>query len=91
MRFWEYNEIIILTSGDRLWTPHFKRTASTLTQNGTLTLDHLPFQAGETVEVIVLPNALQTSPRERYSLRGTPVAYQAPMDPVAKPDWESLS
>ena len=63
------------------------RIETTLTQNGTLTLDHLPFQAGEAVEVIVLPHMPLTTPPDRYSLRGTPVQYQDPMEPVAEQDW----
>lgn len=66
------------------------RIETTLTENGTLTLDHLPFQAGETVEVIVLPNALMPPPQDRYSLRGTPVQYQEPLEPVAEQDWDAL-
>lgn len=73
------------------------RIETTLTQNGTLTIDDLPFQAGETVEVIVLPHvlspsshALSPSSPDRYSLRGTPVQYQEPMEPVAEHDWEAL-
>ncbi len=67
------------------------RIETTLTQNGTLTLDHLPFQAGETVEVIVLPNALASLSHNSYSLRGTLVQYQEPMEPVAQQDWEVLA
>ena len=66
------------------------RVETTLTQNGTLTLDHLPFQAGEAVEVIVLPHALSTTPHDCYPLRGTPVRYQDPMEPVAEQDWDLL-
>lgn len=66
------------------------RIETTLTENGTLTLEHLPFQAGETVEVIVLPNVSANSPR-RYPLRGTPLQYQEPMEPVAEQDWEALA
>jgi hypothetical protein len=66
------------------------RIETTLTQNGTLTLEHLPFQAGEAVEVIVLPNSFPSSPHDRYSLRGTPVQYQEPTEPVAEQDWEAL-
>ena len=33
------------------------RVETTLTQDGTLTLDHLPFQAGEAVEIIILPHS----------------------------------
>jgi hypothetical protein len=64
------------------------RVETTLTQNGTLTLEHLPFQAGETVEVIVLPNAAPP-PQNRYPLRGLPVRYEGPTEPVAEQDWDA--
>ncbi len=44
------------------------RIETTLTQNGTLTLDHLPFQAGEAVEVIVLPHMPSTTPTDRLNV-----------------------
>ena len=66
------------------------RIETTLTENGTLTLAHLPFQAGEAVEVIVLSNALLSHSRNPYSLRGTPVHYREPTEPVAEQDWDAL-
>ena len=67
------------------------RIETTLTQDGTLTLDHLPFQAGETVEVIVLAPVPLPPPQEHYPLRGTPVEYPDPLEPVEELDWEELS
>lgn len=67
------------------------RVETTLTQNGTLTLDHLPFQAGEAVEVIVMPNKLVPLSTDLYPLRGTPLQYDEPMGSVAEEDWEALS
>ena len=64
---------------------HAHRIETTLTQDGTLTLAHLPFQAGETVEVIVLPNTSALPAQDRYLLRGTPVEYLDPLEPVAGP------
>ena len=70
------------------------RVEATLTKDGLLVLDHLPFRAGETVEVIVLTNpAAQPveapNPSEdRYPLRGTVIKYQNPFEPVAEADWE---
>ena len=69
------------------------RIETTLTQNGTLTLDHLPFQAGETVEIIVLTTASsqnRSSPQDRSSLRGTLLEYHDPLEPVAEQDWDAL-
>ena len=67
------------------------RVETTLTENGALTLDHLPFQAGEAVEVIVMPKRLVPLSTDLYSLRGTPLRYDEPMDLVAEEDWEALS
>lgn len=67
------------------------RIETTLTQDGTLTLDLLPFQAGQTVEVIVLSQALQPSPQDRSPLRGTPTESLGASKPVEKLDWEELS
>ena len=69
-----------------------------LTENGTLTLRDLPFQAGDAVEVIILerhklqPSEAPTSPSDSnpYPLRGTVIRYDDPTEPVALEDWEVL-
>ena len=72
------------------------RIETTLIQDGKLTLDQLPFRAGETVEVIVLTNPAappvksHNPPEDRYPLRGTVIEYQNPFEPVAEADWEVL-
>ena len=69
------------------------RIETTLTQNGTLTLDHLPFQAGEMVEIIVLTTASsqnRSSLQDRSFLRGTLLEYHDPLEPVAEQDWDAL-
>ncbi len=76
---------------DRLALLQAHRVETTLTQNGTLTLEDLPFQAGEAVEVIVQTNHSPVPNQNRYPLRGTPVYYPDPTDPVAEQDWEALS
>lgn len=63
------------------------RVKATVDQDGTLTLRDLPFHAGETVEVIIL--AQPSPPARRYPLRGTPVRYDRPTEPVAEEDWEA--
>lgn len=65
------------------------RIETTLTQDGTLALDSLPFQAGETVEVIVLLKSAARPPGARYPLRGTVIEYHAPFESVAESDWEA--
>jgi hypothetical protein len=67
------------------------RLEITITQDKTLTLRSLPFQAGELVEVIILPKAPAPSvPHDRYPLRGTPITYINPTEPVAQTDWEVM-
>lgn len=66
--------------------PH--RIQQTLEKDGMLTLKDLPFHAGETVEVIILPKPLP-SDRDACSLRGTPVTYLEPFEPVGVDDWDA--
>jgi hypothetical protein len=67
------------------------RLETTLQQDGTLTIDHLPFRAGQVVEVIVLPLARRDGSDNPYPLRGLPVHYDRPTEPIADNDWETLS
>ncbi len=64
------------------------RVETTLEQDGTLTLHHLPLRAGEAVEVIILVRPAAVSPEGRYPLRGKPLVYLDPTEPVAETDWE---
>ena len=41
---------------------------TTLTQDGTLTLSDLPFQAGDSVEVIIVPRAAASAVAKRISI-----------------------
>jgi hypothetical protein len=66
------------------------KTLKTLTQNGTLTLEALPFPAGAQVEVIVLSIEPHASDENPYSLHGTPYRYQEPFEPVAQDDWDAV-
>jgi hypothetical protein len=57
------------------------RTELVLTKDGSLTLADLPFQAGETVEIIVLersaPSTTETLTQE-FPLAGTVLHYEDP-------------
>lgn len=54
---------------------------------GQLTLKGLPFDKGEAVQVfIAAPEHLAPG----YFLRGKPLQYQQPTEPVAQEDWESV-
>jgi hypothetical protein len=66
------------------------RVETTLQKDGTLTLDYLPFRAGQSVEVIILPQTGAVCTGNPYPLRGTPVRYERPTEPVAEGDWEAL-
>ena len=66
------------------------RLETTLQQDGTLNLEHLPFRAGQAVEVIILPRPSEPPPANPYPLRGTPCHYKDPTEPVAVDDWDAL-
>lgn len=66
------------------------RVEATLQRDGTLTLDRLPFQAGQAVEVIILPVAKKVAGADPYPLRGVPIQYERPCDPVAEDEWDAM-
>jgi hypothetical protein len=59
-------------------------------EDGSLTVENLPFPAGEAVEVIVLSEARKRKEQQRYPLRDTVIQYIDPTMPVAEDDWEAL-
>jgi hypothetical protein len=59
-----------------------------LTEDGKLSLTHLPFRAGQAVEVILLPIARPT-PTE-HPLQAKVLRYDEPTAPVAETDWSAL-
>lgn len=64
------------------------RIEAIIRQDGKLLIEDIPFHAGETVEVIILPAARPAS-EHRYPLRGTVIEYRNPTDPVASDDWDA--
>jgi hypothetical protein len=64
------------------------RIEALLSEDGKLLLDHLPFRAGQTVEVIVLPVSRATTPS--HALQGAVLRYDQPTVPVAETDWDVL-
>ncbi|MFT3879874.1 MAG: hypothetical protein QM703_09460 [Gemmatales bacterium] len=58
-------------------------------KDGKLTLESLPFQAGDTVQVIVLPHHAQKVDQQEQ-LRGSVLQYSDPFAPVAVNDWEAM-
>ena len=65
------------------------RQETVIQHDGTLTLRDLPLQAGEKVEVIIIVQSPPTRTQASYPLRGTPVTYVDPTEPVANSDWEA--
>ena len=64
------------------------RIDAVVAENGTLSLDHLPFRPGQAVEVIVLP-VNRPAPAD-HPLRGSVLRYDCPTEPVAEGDWDAL-
>jgi hypothetical protein len=69
---------------------HAYRAHAQVAENGKLTLENLPFTAGEEVEVIVLAEARKAPEEQRYPLRGMPITYADPTAPVAEGEWDVL-
>ncbi|BCL37125.1 hypothetical protein [Nostoc sp. MS1] len=68
------------------------RIETTLTEDGTLIIKDLPFQAGESVEIIILESDTHRQEANLYPLRGKqPYRYDDPFEPaVPLEDWEAL-
>lgn len=66
------------------------RTETVLNQDGNLNLVDLPFHAGDSVEVIILPCRQKSATQKRYPLHGTPIKYISPTEPVAEEDWAAV-
>lgn len=68
---------------------HAYRTHGHVSQDGSVKIENLPFQAGSEVEIIVLVDERAREQR-RYPLRGQPVTFADPTAPVAEADWGAL-
>lgn len=66
------------------------RVEITINEDGTLTLNNIPFQAGDEVEVIILERPPKPNDNNPYPLRGQPLQYDAPTEPVAENEWSVL-
>ena len=63
------------------------RVETVINQDRTLMLKDVPFRVGDLVEVIILQRASKWSEKDRYPLRGIPIKYINPTEPVAQDDW----
>jgi hypothetical protein len=89
LKYWSiaaYNSSSNLPIGLPTMLAH--RIEATVKRDKTLTLENLPFHAGERVEIIILSRPQQVSQQDLYPLRGTTIQYIDPTEPVAQNDWE---
>lgn len=66
------------------------RTEKVLTEDGTLHLDALPFQKGESVEIVVRVRGAGPDETETPSVAGAVRRHDRPTEPVAEGDWDVL-
>jgi len=66
------------------------RTATTVSDDGTLIIRGLPFRPGDKVEVTVRSRKRKHRRGDRYPLRGKPIRYVNPYESVAENDWAVL-
>jgi len=60
------------------------RIETRVSSDGSLIIKGLPFEAGDTVEVIIRSRKHHEEPGSRYPLRGKPVGYIDPFGSVAQ-------
>lgn len=65
------------------------RAEATVDAKGEVNLRGLPLSPGEAVEVIVLRQNRRDQEGSRHPLRGEPIAYVDPTEPVAAGDWDA--
>jgi hypothetical protein len=65
------------------------RIETTVDEHGEVHLTKLPFAAGEAVEVTLVAKPSR-QPGSQFPLRGVPITYDRPTDPVAEDDWDAV-
>lgn len=68
---------------------HYAET--TIREDGTLTLEDLPFHPGAVVQVTLLETSSREEMAETQPLRGMLRRYDHPFDPVAQEDWDAAA
>lgn len=67
------------------------RIETIVAKNRALTLRGLPFRSGEKVEVIIISRSVRATEIQPYSLRGKPVQYESPFEPIEPDDWDATA
>lgn len=52
-------------------------------EDGVITMRDLPIHEGDSFEVVLIPRRSCASLQDRYPMRGEPVEYLGPFDPVS--------
>jgi hypothetical protein len=65
------------------------KAEATIEPDGSVKLPNLPFRPGERVEVTIAPHESSARASGRYPLRGKPIHYINPTEPVAETEWEA--
>jgi len=63
------------------------RVETVIQKDGALNLSNLPLKAGSSIEVIILVQPAGSADSNLYPLRGKPITFLQPTDPVAQEDW----
>ena len=66
------------------------RVETTVTEQGTLLVQGIPFPPGDHVEVVI--REVENAPvgESKYPLRGTPYEYRQPFGSVAEDEWGAM-
>jgi hypothetical protein len=65
------------------------RVEGRIAGDGTLTLEGLPFESGDEVEVVIRARR-HAQNNQGYPLRGKPIRYIEPFKSVDEDEWEAL-
>lgn len=66
------------------------RIEKKMTANGALTLQGLPFEEGDDVEVIILSGKEKKHTVSQSIVKGKVIEYKDPTEPVGQDDWEAI-
>ncbi|MDE0297881.1 MAG: hypothetical protein OXN17_04565 [Candidatus Poribacteria bacterium] len=66
------------------------RVETVISQDRAVIIKDSPFRVGELVEVIILQCPPKRSENEQHPLRGMPITYISPTEPVAQEDWRAV-
>lgn len=67
------------------------RIESVVLPNGLISIENVPFEEGESVEVIILESRKSDGDKVHHSLKGSVLRYDSPFEPACSPeDWEAL-